>query len=172
MSSATLEKDPKTGPLSATGTQEYLTFVLDGQEYGVDILRVQEIRGYESVTRVPNVPKYIKGVLNLRGTIVPIFDLRCRFELEEVAYDRTTVIVVLQVNTGDSKRIMGVVVDAVSDVCNLSNGEVQAAPDFGSRVKTDFIRGMATRNERLVILLEIDRLLSNEERSVLEKLSE
>lgn len=142
-------------------TEEFLTFVLDGQEYGVDILRVQEIRGWESVTRIPNTPEYVQGVLNLRGSIVPIIDLRQRLGMESREHDRTTVIVVLQVMDENGGRTMGVVVDGVSDVCSLSRNELQDAPEFGGKVDTSFLRGMATRKEELVIILEVDRLLSS-----------
>lgn len=143
--------------------EELLTFVCDEQEYGVDILRVQEIRGWDNVTRVPGVPHYVRGVLNLRGTIVPIIDLRRRFGLDPVDYGDTTVIVVLQVKEEDRVRVMGIVVDAVSDVCRMKSDEVQETPDMGASAATDHIRGMITRDENLIIILDIDRLLNSPE---------
>ena len=114
--------------INSDGNQ-YLTFMLAGEEYGVDILRVQEIKGWNSVTPIPNTPKYIKGVINLRGTIVPIIDMRERFNLEVIPYGLTTVVIVLRVESEKGSRIMGVVVDAVSEVYNISAEELKAAPD-------------------------------------------
>lgn len=138
---------------------QYLSFTLGQEEYGVDILRVQEIRSWEPVSRIPNVPAYEKGVVNLRGAIVPIIDLRERFQLGSIDYGPTTVVVVLQTNGNDHTRIMGVVVDSVSDVVNIDNQTIQAAPKFGSKVSTEFINGLASINGRMVMLLDVDRLL-------------
>lgn len=145
---------------------ELLTFIVEGQQYGVDILRVQEIRGWESVTRIPNTPNYVRGVLNLRGAIVPIIDLRTRLGLDTVEYDETTVIVVLQVMLESGTRTTGVVVDAVSDVCAVSQDSIQEAPEFGTQVDTRFLRGMATHDDSLVIILEVDHLLRGDVLSV------
>ena len=140
--------------------EQYLTFILAGEEYGVDILRVQEIKGWDQATEIPNTPDYIKGVINLRGTIVPIVDLRTRFELESIAYNKTTVVVVLKVLGADgSERTMGFVVDAVSEVYNVSSEQLKPSPDFGSVVSTEFIKGLATVDEKMVILLDIDHLV-------------
>lgn len=143
-------------------TEQLLTFVVNEQEYGVDILRVQEIRGWESVTRIPNTPEFVRGVLNLRGAIVPIVDLRNRLGLESVEYDKTTVIVVLQVQSASGSRVMGIVVDAVSDVCAVAQDSIQEAPEFGEHIDTRFVRGMATRGGSLVIILDVDQLLATE----------
>lgn len=146
---------------------QYLTFMLDGEEYGVDILRVQEIKGWDSVTPIPNTPEYIRGVINLRGTIVPIIDLRHRFNLESVEYGPVTVVIVLRVDslTGGKSRIMGLVVDAVSDVYNVPDDAIKPSPDFGSAVSVDFVQGLATLENAMVIILDIDRLLNEDEMS-------
>lgn len=144
-------------------TDQFLTFILGTEEYAVDILRVQEIKGWDSVTPIPNTPKYIKGVINLRGTIVPIIDLRQRFNMEEVEYGPITVVIVLKIVCTDRDRIMGIVVDAVSDVYDVPPEEMKEAPDFGSVVDTEFVRGLATVDDKMIIILDIDRLLSNNE---------
>lgn len=143
-------------------TSEVLTFVVEGQHYGVDILRVQEIRCWESVTRVPNTPDHIRGVLNLRGAIVPIIDLRIRLGLTQVEYEPTTVIVVLQVHSEHGSRTMGIVVDAVSDVCSVKSSDVQETPDFGVNVDTRYMRGITCVSDPMVIILDADRLLSSD----------
>ncbi|MDD5228239.1 MAG: chemotaxis protein CheW [Methylococcales bacterium] len=143
-------------------TIQYLSFVLGKEEYGVDILRVQEIRSWEPVSRVPNVPLYEKGVVNLRGAIVPIIDLRERFCLSKVEYTPLTVVVVLQTGSGNHTRIMGVVVDSVSDVISVDKSEIQGAPDFGTKVSNEFINGLVSVNERMVMLLDVDKLLTLE----------
>lgn len=143
--------------------QQYLTFILAGEEYGVDILRVQEIKGWDNVTKIPNAPHYIKGVMNLRGAIVPIVDLRTRFNLDAQVYGPTTVVIVLKVESNDKQRIMGVVVDAVSDVYDINSDVMQPAPDFGDHISVDFIKGLATVDDKMVILLNADCLLSNSE---------
>ncbi|PPD37623.1 MAG: chemotaxis protein CheW [Methylomonas sp.] len=139
--------------------EQYLSFALGDEEYGVEILRVQEIRSWEPVSRIPNVPSYEKGVVNLRGAIVPIIDLRERFNLGRVEYTPLTVVVALQTGTGTNMRIMGVVVDSVSDVVNVDKTSVQSAPDFGAKVSTEFITGLVSLNDRMVMLLDVDKLL-------------
>ncbi len=129
------------------------------EEYGVDILRVQEIRSWEPVSRIPNVPSYEKGVVNLRGAIVPIIDLRERFGLGHCQYTPLTVVVVLQAHIGSKTRIMGVVVDAVSDVIDVDKKSIQSAPNFGAKVSTEFINGLISVNQRMVMLLDVDKLL-------------
>jgi len=143
-----------------TAGSQYLTFSLADEQYGVDILRVVEIKGWTPVTRVPNTPPHMRGVLNMRGTIVPILDLRARFNLQEVEYTPTTVVIILSVYSGEHRRILGVVVDGVSDVVNVSPEDVKSRPDFGASVDMEFIRALATVNDRMVMLLDIDRLLS------------
>jgi len=142
---------------------QYLTFLMADEEYGVDILRVQEIRGWEHVTPVPNTPKYIKGVINLRGTIVPLVDLRERFGVEPIPYGPTTVVIVLKVIGEDSERIMGIVVDAVADVYNIEDENIKPAPDFGSVVSIENVRGLVSIEEKMLIEREIDKLMSSDE---------
>ncbi len=144
---------------SATDTTEdraqYLTFALDGEEYAVDILRVQEIRGYSSVTSIPNAPAYVKGVMNLRGTVVPVFDMRLKFGMEPREPDRFTVIVVVNVGT----RVVGLIVDSVSDVLDIAADAIEPTPDLGAGVDTTVMQGIARTNDRLVTLLAIDAIV-------------
>ncbi len=142
---------------------QYLTFIMADEEYGVDILCVQEIRGWESATPIPNAPPNVKGVINLRGTIVPLIDLRQCFGMDAIEYTPVTVVIVLKVETDKGSRVMGIIVDAVSDVYNLTDAELKAAPDLGDAVSTDYIRGLANVDEKMVILLEIDKLLAMDE---------
>jgi len=139
---------------------QFLSFTLGDEEYGVDILRVQEIRSWEPVSRIPNVPSYEKGVVNLRGAIVPIIDLRERFGLGHVEYSPLTVVVVLQTLTElGQTRTMGVVVDSVSDVIDVDKKTIQDAPNFGTKVSTEFINGLASVKDRMVMLLDVEKLL-------------
>lgn len=142
-----------------TNIDQYLSFTLGAEEYGVDILRVQEIRSWEPVSRIPNAPSYEKGVVNLRGSIVPIIDLRERFQLGFSRYGATTVVVVLQAIHNNNTRVMGVVVDSVSDVINVDKKSIQTAPKFGAKVSTEFITGLASIKGRMVMLLDVDKLL-------------
>lgn len=151
------------GHSSSEDGNQFLTFIMAGEEYGVDILCVQEIRGWESATPIPNAPPNIKGVINLRGTIVPIVDLRQCFGLDAIEYTPVTVVIVLKVGTETGSRIMGIVVDAVSDVYNLALADMKAAPDLGDSVSTDYIRGLVNVDDKMVILLEIDKLLNMDE---------
>lgn len=144
---------------SEGAAEEYLTFILAGEEYGLEILRVQEIKGWDEATVIPNTPEYILGVINLRGTIVPIIDLRKRFKLESIPFGPTTVVIVVKVREDGDERTIGIVVDAVSEVYKLENNVVQPPPDFGNAARTDFVRGLATVGEKMVILLEVDRLI-------------
>ncbi len=159
------DADKQVG-LASDGCQ-YLTFIIGEEQYGVDILRVQEIKGYTAVTRIPNTPDYIKGVLNLRGTIVPIVDLRTKFGLEKVEATMFTVIVVVVVRD----RVMGLVVDAVSDVLNIAAKDVQPPPEFGTRVDVSFVKGIGKCGERLVTILDIDRVLLDGEAAEVAALS-
>lgn len=149
-----------TGLDDPTGsTDQYLTFLLGEEEFGVDILRVQEIKGWEQSTSIPNTPDYIRGVMNLRGTVIPIVDLRRRFELDSAEYTPTTVVIVLKIEGDHSTRTMGFVVDAVSEVYNIAPDNLQPAPDFGSRVNTQFLQGLAVIEDKMIILLDFDRLI-------------
>jgi len=144
-------------------TREVLVFVLGKEEYGVDILKVQEIRGYEKVTPIPAAPAYLKGVVNLRGIIVPVIDLRIKFGLADPKYDSFTVVIILRLAT----RVIGMVVDGVSDVVALGASEVKPAPQLGSLVDSSFLAGLATQGDRMVLLLDIERFLSSAELNLL-----
>jgi purine-binding chemotaxis protein CheW len=138
---------------------EFLTFALGSEEYGVDILKVKEIRGYDAVTRLPDAPDYIKGVINLRGTIVPVVDMRLKFRLERAEYTALTVMIVLNV----ADRVVGMVVDSVSDVVQLSAEQVRAVPEIGATIDRQFLTGIGTLDERMLILLDIERLMASTE---------
>jgi len=144
------------------GSQQVLTFVLGSETYGVDILRVQEIRGWSSVTKIPHAPAHVLGVLNLRGSIVPIVDMRMQFNLERAEYTAVTVIIVLSVQSRKGKRDFGVVVDGVSDVVNVDDTQVKPAPDLGAREATEHIRGLMPVADRMVVLLDIDKLIAGQ----------
>jgi purine-binding chemotaxis protein CheW len=144
-------------------TREVLVFVLGAEEYGVDILKVQEIRGYDKVNAIPGAPPYLKGVMNLRGAIVPIIDLRIKFALPEARYDDFTVVVILRVGG----RIIGMVVDGVSDVVQLTASEIRPAPNLGAMVDHSYLAGVAARGERMVMLMDIERFLSSGEMDLL-----
>ncbi len=141
------------------GSSQVLTFTLGGETYGVDILRVHEIRGWSNVTRIPHSPSHVLGVLNLRGSIVPIVDLRMQFNLERAEYTPVTVIIVLSVQSPTGRREFGVVVDGVSDVVDINTSDIKDAPDLGSSSNTEFITGLAHVTDRMVIILDIDRLI-------------
>ena len=151
-------------------SSQYLTFMLGKESYGVDILRVQEIKGWTPVTAIPNTPAYIKGVLNLRGTIVPIIDLRTRFNLENTAYTALTVIIILSIQSDHRSHVAGVVVDSESDVLNVSPEDIKPTPELGSGINTDFILGMATTNSQMAMLLDIDKMMSLDEITVLDSI--
>ncbi len=152
------ENNEETAGAGKTRGSEFLTFRLGDEEYGVNILQVQEIRGWEKATRIPNTPGYVIGVLNLRGAIVPIFDLRQRLNIPPRAYDKETVIIVLRVIGIQAKRSIGVVVDRVSDVLEADVADIRNTPDFGARFDTEFITGLATAGEKMIMLLDVDRL--------------
>ncbi len=144
----------------AEDAQQFLSFKLGGEEYGVDILKVQEIKGWEGATPIPNMPAYILGVINLRGTVVPIINLRAFFDMEALQFTKTTVVIVVRVIDEDKgERTMGLVVDAVSEVHNITQEEMRPAPEFGGACRSDFIMALATKEENMIILLEVDRLI-------------
>lgn len=151
---------------AADGSQ-YLTFTLGEEEYGLEILKVQEIKGYSPITPIPNTPPYIKGVMNLRGTVIPVVDLRSKLSMAAAEYNQFTVIIVVTVGA----KVMGLIVDAVSDVLNIPKEDIQATPDFGAQVDTRFINGMAKAGEKLVVLLDIEKVLGGEELQVLGSLN-
>ena len=144
---------------------EYLTFTLGKEEYGIDILKVQEIRGYDTVTHIANAPEFIKGVINLRGVIVPIVDMRIKFNLGEANYDQFTVVIVLNV----AGRVVGMVVDGVSDVVALSPEQIKPAPEMGASLDTRYITGLGTLNDQMLILVDIEKLMSSEEMQVMDQ---
>jgi purine-binding chemotaxis protein CheW len=139
------------------GAKEFLAFTLGDEEYGIDILKVQEIRGYDVVTKIANAPAFIKGVINLRGNIVPIVDMRIKFNLPRVEYNQFTVVIVLNV----AKRIVGMVVDGVSDVLTLTPAQIRPAPEFGAALETEYLTGLGSRDERMLILVDIERLITS-----------
>ena len=168
MTAARLETtQPSSGGAAASSAaRQVLTFVLGDETYGVDILRVQEIRGWSVVTTIPQAPAHVLGVLNLRGSIVPIVDLRMRLALERAEYTSITVIIVLSVLSGSGRRDFGVVVDGVSDVVDVNEADVRPPPELGARAATDFIRGLVPVSERMIVLLDIDRLIGSDAASV------
>ena len=143
----------------AAPTVQQLTFNLAGEEYGVDILSVREIRGWSRVTRIPQTPDHLLGVLNLRGAIVPIMDLRLRFGLERESYGDSTVVIIVAV----AERLFGIVVDAVSDVVDIDPSAIKPVPDMGAVVDTRYLKGLATHVERMVMLLDVDKLMRPED---------
>lgn len=146
---------------------EFLAFTLGREEYGIDILRVQEIRGYEPVTRIANAPDFIKGVVNLRGTIIPVVDMRIKFSLGTPTYDQFTVVIILNI----AGRVVGMVVDSVSDVTTLSPAQVKPAPEIGTVFDTDYLIGLGTIDERMLILVDIDKLMSSSEMGLIDKIA-
>ena len=144
--------------------QEFLVFTLGDEEYGIDILKVQEIRGYDQVTRIANTPSFIKGVTNLRGVIVPIVDLRIKFNQEDVDYNDNTVVIVL--NLG--QRVVGIVVDGVSDVLSLATDQIRPAPELAVTLSTEYLTGLGAVGDRMLILVNIEKLLNSEEMALLD----
>lgn len=158
--------------LASTGTStvnplEFLAFTLGQEEYGIDIQKVQELRGYESVTRIANAPDFIKGVVNLRGVIAPIIDMRIKFNLGAPVYDQFTVVIILHI----AGRTMGMVVDSVSDVITLTPQQVKPPPAMGAALDTDYLIGLGTLDERMLILVDIERLMSSTEMGLIERLA-
>lgn len=143
--------------------EQFLTFQLAGEAYGVGILKVQEIRGWEAVRVIPNTPAFIKGVLNLRGSVVPIVDLRERFSLEHCDYTQKTVVIVLCVKHRANTFVMGIVADAVSDVLDIKLDEIKKPPNFGTKIDTRYMRGMHVYKNNMIMLLDVDKLLNPDE---------
>ncbi|MCE0490716.1 chemotaxis protein CheW [Pantoea sp. Mb-10] len=146
--------------------QEFLVFTLGDEEYGIDILKVQEIRGYDQVTRIANTPEFIKGVTNLRGVIVPIIDLRVKFSQPDVDYNENTVVIVLNL----VQRVVGIVVDGVSDVLSLTQDQIRPAPEFAVTMSTEYLTGLGALGERMLILVDIEKLLSSDEMALVDTL--
>ncbi|NEX59954.1 chemotaxis protein CheW [Noviherbaspirillum galbum] len=148
-----------------TSSREFLAFKLGNEEYGIDILKVQELRGYEQCTHIASAPDYIKGVVNLRGIIVPIIDLRIRFQLGTPTYDQFTVVIILHLQG----QTIGMVVDGVSDVIAMAQHQIKPPPELGNAINTEYLLGLGTIEERMLILMDIDRLMSGAELGLLER---
>lgn len=164
MISGTEAVSNNSGNIAKSGAGEYLTFVLGNEEYGLEILKVQEIRGYDTVTQIANTPDFIKGVVNLRGKIVPIVDLRIKFNLGKVAYDEFTVVIILNL----SGRVVGIVVDGVSDVMALTEDQIREVPSLVTSIDTKYIVGLATVEQQMLILVDIEQLMSSPEMELLD----
>jgi purine-binding chemotaxis protein CheW len=154
-----------SGSITSHMANEFLTFRLGGEEYGIEILKVQEIRGYDSITQIANAPEFIKGVVNLRGIIVPIIDMRIKFKLGNADYDQFTVVIILNV----AGRVMGIVVDGVSDVLTLEAEQMRPTPEFGSVIDTEYIMGLGTVEERMLILIDIEKLMGSSEMGLIDQ---
>jgi purine-binding chemotaxis protein CheW len=152
------------GSTAAGEGRELLTFTLGSEEYGIDILKVQEIRGYDAVTTIANSPEFIKGVINLRGIIVPIVDMRIKFHLGKVEYDQFTVVIILNI----VNRVVGIVVDGVSDVITLTAEQLKPAPEFGASLDTQYITGLGTVDERMIIVMDIEKLMTSHDMELVE----
>jgi purine-binding chemotaxis protein CheW len=148
---------------------KYLTFCLAQEEYGIGVRKIKEIIGMMSITTVPQAPEFVKGVINLRGKIIPVMDLRLRFGMEPIAYTDRTCIVVAEIGRGTDTVFIGIVVDSVSEVLNIKEEDIEESPSFGARITTDYILGMAKMNKSVKILLDIDRVLNSQEVRLLEK---
>ncbi|MDD2914820.1 MAG: chemotaxis protein CheW [Gallionella sp.] len=147
-----------------TQGRELLTFTLGSEEYGIDILKVQEIRGYDAVTTIANSPEFIKGVINLRGIIVPIIDMRIKFSLGNVTYNQLTVVIILNV----ANRVVGIVVDGVSDVITLTAEQLKPAPEFSTALDTQYITGLGTVDDRMIIVMDIEKLMTSRDMDLVE----
>jgi purine-binding chemotaxis protein CheW len=161
-----MQDNQESGSVGGTG-REYLTFTLGDEEYGIDILMVQEIRAYETVTKIANLPDFIKGVINLREVIVPVIDMRIKFQLDNVTYNPFTVVIVLNV----CGRVIGMVVDSVSDVIALTPEQIHATPEFGSSLDTQYLIGLGTVDERMIILIDIERLMASKDMELIESVA-
>jgi len=156
-----METDTSDGQVRREG--KYLTFSLAGEEYGIGILKVKEIIGLMTITPIPKTPEYIRGVINLRGKVIPVVDLRLKFGIQALADTERTCIIVAEIVAGGHKIFMGIVVDSVSEVLNIRTGEIEDTPNFGSKLDTAYIRGMAKINQSVKILLDIDKVMSEDE---------
>ncbi|EIC29526.1 MULTISPECIES: chemotaxis protein CheW [Methylomicrobium] len=161
-----MQDNQKPGGAASTG-REYLAFKLGDEDYGIDILKVQEIRGYETVTKIANTPDFIKGVINLRGVIVPIVDMRIKFQLGNVEYNPFTVVIVLNV----CGRVIGMVVDGVSDVIELTPEQIHSTPELGASIDTQYIIGLGSIDERMIILVDIEQLMSAKDMALVERVA-
>lgn len=164
---STLSAPANKSAASASAALEFLAFTLGDEEYGIGIQNVQELRSYDTVTRLANAPEFIKGVVNLRGIIVPIIDMRIKFSLGTPVYDQFTVVIILSI----AGRVMGMVVDSVSDVITLTSAEIKPPPQMGTAINTDYLIGIGALDQRLLILIDIARLMSSEDIGLIEKLA-
>jgi len=172
MHATTSNPNPATAAGATPGAStakalEFLAFTLGQEEYGIDIQKVQELRGYDTVTRIANAPEHIKGVVNLRGIIVPIIDMRIKFNLGTPTYDQFTVVIILNM----ASRVMGMVVDSVSDVITLTPEQVKPAPEMGAVLDTEYLIGLGTLDDRMLILVDIDKLMSSTDMGLIEKMA-
>ncbi|MEI8361977.1 MAG: chemotaxis protein CheW [Betaproteobacteria bacterium] len=167
MSTETASSTANTPSKAKSAAGEYLTFVLGEEEYGLEILKVQEIRGYDAVTQIANTPEFIKGVVNLRGKIVPIVDLRIKFHLGKVQYDEFTVVIILNLNG----RVVGIVVDGVSDVMALRDDQIRDVPSLVTSIDTKYIVGLATVEAQMLILVDIEQLMSSQEMALIDSVA-
>jgi len=155
----------------AVDQKQYLTFFLSGEEYAIGILRVKEIIGYDIVTTVPKTPNWVRGVINLRGSVVPVVDLAVRFGLGERQVTKTSCIIIIEGQSENRNTMMGVMVDAVSQVMDIAAGDIQAVPAFGTRIRVDYLQGMAQQGKKFALLLDIDKVLSGDEAMGLQELA-
>lgn len=167
MSTETASSTVNTPSKAKSAAGEYLTFVLGEEEYGLEILKVQEIRGYDAVTQIANTPEFIKGVVNLRGKIVPIVDLRIKFHLGKVEYNEFTVVIILNLNG----RVVGIVVDGVSDVMALKDDQIRDVPSLVTSIDTKYIVGLATVEAQMLILVDIEQLMSSQEMALIDSVA-
>lgn len=162
-----MSNETTTFASASAQAMEYLAFTLGGEEYGIDIQTVQELRSYDAVTQIANAPAYVKGVVNLRGIIVPIIDMRIKLNCSEARYDQFTVVIVLNLHG----RVIGMVVDSVSDVTTLSADQIKPAPSMGTAVDTDYLTGIGTIEQRMLILVDIARMLAADDMGLLAKMA-
>ena len=162
---AAITTSNSVNPHTSQMANEFLTFRLGSEEYGIEILKVQEIRGYDAITQIANAPEFIKGVVNLRGIIVPIIDMRIKFRLGSATYDQFTVVIILNV----AGRVMGIVVDGVSDVITLGLEQMRPVPGLGSVIDTEYIMGLGTVDERMLILIDIEKMMSSSDMGLIEQ---
>lgn len=162
MEHSVLEKESSPARIQELAGK-YLTFSLAQESYGIGILKIREIIGMMAITPIPKTPSYVKGVINLRGKVIPVVDLRLKFGLEETDYTERTCIIVVEIHAEDAVLPMGIIVDAVSEVLNINTEDIEPAPDFGSAIETTYIHGLAKKERNVIILVNIDRVLATEE---------
>jgi purine-binding chemotaxis protein CheW len=157
--------------MSAEGGK-YLTFDLQEEEFGIQIHKVKEIIGMMGITKVPKTPEFIKGIINLRGRIIPIMDLRIKFGMDEIPYNERTCIIVVEISAGEGKRQIGIVVDTVSEVINIQKSEIEPPPDYGTQGAEEFLTGMGKIKDKVIMLLDIERVMTTEEIKIFKEMKE